>query len=29
MFGMKVSDQCGIAVSKGNQNIGLIRRTTI
>ena len=24
---MKVSEQCGIAASKGNQSIGLIRRT--
>ena len=24
---MKVSEQCGIAVSKGNQILGLIRRT--
>ena len=24
---MKASEQCGIAVSKGNQIIGLIRRT--
>ena len=24
---MKVSEQCGIAASKGNQIIGLIRRT--
>ena len=24
---IKVSDQCGIAASKGNQMIGLIRRT--
>ena len=23
---MKVSEQCGIAVSKGNQNLGLVRR---
>ena len=26
---MKVSEQCGIAASKGNQIIGLIRRTII
>ena len=26
---MKVSDQCGIAASKGNQILGLIRRTII
>ena len=25
--GMKVSEQCGIAASKGNQILGLIRRT--
>ena len=24
---MKVSDQCGIAVSKGNQIVGIFRRT--
>ena len=26
-FNMKVSEQCGIAPSKGNQILGLIRRT--
>ena len=26
---MKVSEQCGIAASKGNQILGLIRRTTM
>ena len=26
---MKVSEQCGIAASKGNQNIGLIRKNII
>ena len=26
---MKVSEQCGIAASKGNQILGLIRRTII
>ena len=26
---MKVSEQCGIAASKGNQNLGLIRRNII